>query len=365
MGFYVRKSISVGLMRFNLTGGGIGVSFGIPGLRLGFSPRGNYIHMGRNGVYYRHALGPGRQASRAAPAMPPPAPAAGESAPPAASDTIAVTAITSGDVTDMVHSDSADLLAEMQRKARAPNFARIGAIVGAVFIIAATIVASSILSAVCAIVGLASAIGGYILSVRNRTTILMYDLEDPLRERYAALVAAFDTVKTCHKLWHVTGSGKITDSKYHGGAGTAIKRNNVVIGVGAPPRIRSNLSIPWLPAGDETLYFLPDRILVYARGNVGAVGYEDLQAQLQETRMIENGSVPGDAAVIDHTWQYVNRKGGPDARFKDNKKLPVCAYPELHFTSASGLNELFTCSRRDGFSGLPDALANMRSNDRA
>lgn len=56
MGFYVRKSVSIGPFRFNLSGSGIGISFGVRGFRLGSGPRGKYVHLGRAGVYYRHAL---------------------------------------------------------------------------------------------------------------------------------------------------------------------------------------------------------------------------------------------------------------------------------------------------------------------
>ncbi len=51
MGFYIRKSISAGPFRFNLSGSGIGLSVGVKGFRLGTGPRGNYIHMGRGGLY--------------------------------------------------------------------------------------------------------------------------------------------------------------------------------------------------------------------------------------------------------------------------------------------------------------------------
>ncbi|WP_409245980.1 DUF4236 domain-containing protein [Enterobacter cloacae] len=46
MGFYVKKSIRVGPMRFNLSKSGVGASIGIKGLRIGTGPRGNYIHIG-------------------------------------------------------------------------------------------------------------------------------------------------------------------------------------------------------------------------------------------------------------------------------------------------------------------------------
>jgi hypothetical protein len=56
LAFYIRKSLSVGPLRFNLSQNGVGVSAGITGLRVGKNARGNYIHMGRGGLYYRAAL---------------------------------------------------------------------------------------------------------------------------------------------------------------------------------------------------------------------------------------------------------------------------------------------------------------------
>ena len=39
MGFYIRKSVRVGPLRFNLSSSGIGVSTRIPGNRIGMEPR--------------------------------------------------------------------------------------------------------------------------------------------------------------------------------------------------------------------------------------------------------------------------------------------------------------------------------------
>src|SRR4051812_2780117 len=56
MGFYLRKSVSVGPFRFNLSQSGVGVSAGFRGFRVGTGPRGNYLHMGRGGLYFRTTL---------------------------------------------------------------------------------------------------------------------------------------------------------------------------------------------------------------------------------------------------------------------------------------------------------------------
>lgn len=53
MAFYLRKGFNMGPVRLNLSKGGVGVSGGVTGARVGMSPRGAYVHGGRGGLYYR------------------------------------------------------------------------------------------------------------------------------------------------------------------------------------------------------------------------------------------------------------------------------------------------------------------------
>jgi len=54
---------------------------------------------------------------------------------------------------------------------------------------------------------------------------------------------------------------------------------------------------------------------------------------------MESGGLPSDAQVVGRTWQYVNKKGGPDRRFNNNPEIPIALYEEGHFGSTTGLNE--------------------------
>ena len=62
MPFYIRKSVSAGPFRFNFSKGGVGLSVGVRGLRIGTGPRGHYVHAGRGGLYYRKTLNASRSA---------------------------------------------------------------------------------------------------------------------------------------------------------------------------------------------------------------------------------------------------------------------------------------------------------------
>lgn len=64
MGLSFAKSVKFGAVRFNFSGGGIGVSVGVPGLRIGTGPRGAYIGGGMGGFRYRKSLGTNSPPSR-------------------------------------------------------------------------------------------------------------------------------------------------------------------------------------------------------------------------------------------------------------------------------------------------------------
>lgn len=53
---YLKKAFSFGPIRLNLSKSGIGLSFGITGLRIGTGPKGPYFHAGRGGLYFRKSL---------------------------------------------------------------------------------------------------------------------------------------------------------------------------------------------------------------------------------------------------------------------------------------------------------------------
>lgn len=88
------------------------------------------------------------------------------------------------------------------------------------------------------------------------------------------------------------------------------------------------------------MHFFPDRVLIYDAAGVGAVSYQTLLVTVRDRRFIEDETVPSDALIVDKTWKYVNKSGGPDRRFKNNHELPICLYQEMTFTSSTGLNEL-------------------------
>jgi len=348
MSFYLRKSIKVGPVRFNLSKSGIGVSGGVKGFRVGTGPRGNYIHMGRGGIYYRKTLSSGSRKSspnRGSQHLgsPPPLPSDGFAPPPLPQ--VEMSDIESTDVAGMAHSSSAELLQELNDKKK---IARIGPwILGGSILLLILALAASIHPILICLLGVGMAVGVYFAFRRDairKTAVLLYDFDPTLEQTFEALHASATQLASCAGCWHKAASGRVHDRKYHAGASELVDRKDTTIRATTPDFLKTNIQTVAIVVGRQILYFFPDRLLVFDEGRVGAVGYDELQISVSQTRFIED-SAPRDARVVDHTWQYVNKKGGPDRRFANNPQLPICLYDELHFSSPSGLNEIIQVSR--------------------
>src|SRR5690606_10171959 len=169
---------------------------------------------------------------------------------------------------------------------------------------------------------------------------------DPdLEEAFGLLHGWAERLAACAAAWHIEAEGRVHDRKYHAGASNLVRRKPTFIRKTQPPYLKTNIETIALGVGRQTLHFFPDRVLVYDKNGVGAVGYQQLKVHVRPSQFIEDGTVPRDAKVVSYTWRYVNKSGGPDKRFKDNRQLPVCLYDEMSFTSPTGLNEVVQVSQ--------------------
>jgi hypothetical protein len=189
-----------------------------------------------------------------------------------------------------------------------------------------------------------------------KTAVLFYNFDEDMEKAYELLHDQASTLAGCARVWHIEAAGHVRDRKYHAGASQLIRRKPTSIRQTELPYVKTNISTVAVGVGRQTLHFLPDRVLVYGSHGIGAVAYPELRLVPGRTRFIEDGPVPSDAKVVDYTWQYVNKTGGPDKRFKNNRRLPVCLYDELSLRSDSGLNELIQLSKPDVVEGFVQAV---------
>ena len=154
--------------------------------------------------------------------------------------------------------------------------------------------------------------------------------------------------------WRIQQSGAVHNTyqyKVNSGAGNLVRRATATFSLNPPPTLATNINVPTVACGRDALLFLPDRVLLRSGQRWSDLTYGDLRATATPSRFIESGHVPHDGQHVDTTWQYVNVKGGPDRRFKNNRQLPIMLYGQLRFTSSTGLNWIVDCSRVDASTG--------------
>jgi hypothetical protein len=359
MPFYIRKSLKAGPFRFNLSKSGVGVSVGIPGFRVGSGPRGNYVHTGRNGFYYRATLPSGSNTNRQnfsdtpfAPSYTPPI------------STTQVTEIKTAEVLSLQDSSFKSLLDEINRKQRRPFYYKIWGFLFIVLFVSlnAFFRIQTWFYFVAIPIAMVITVLTYLRDQVAKTTVLFYDLDGEVEKAYQRLHDTFQELQSCSRAWHIGAQGNIYgayERKIQAGATSLIKRSSIIMHTRGPSQVSTNIAVPTIPAGRYRLYFLPDEILVFDGSQFGAVPYSDISLTTSNTRFIESDSVPHDTEVIDHTWQYVNKSGGPDRRFKYNRQIPVVRYSELLFRSSKGVSIFLQLSRPNSGSEFSSALREM------
>ena len=349
MPFYLRKSVSAGPFRFNLSKSGVGFSVGVKGLRFGSGPRGNYIHAGRGGIYYRKTISKPGEKSKP------------HERPEGTASAVEMEAIDSGDVLAMTSASHAELLGRLNDQHNKTSAAVVlGWAFAALVCLAAFVFGLVVLLSLLLIFPII-AFGSW-LDQANRTEVLYYDLEDDAERSYRQLTSGFDIAATAKKIWHVSASGDVRDLttwKQNAGASSLIQRAHIQLGYGLPKVIRSNITPPRIHVGVQTLYLFPDVVLVEDKQKYGAVRYCDLTVECFSSRFIEDDSVPADADVVGYTWKHPNKSGGPDRRFANNHQIPICLYRDMIFSSESGLLEQIEFSKIDACDELQSAICNL------
>lgn len=328
MAWYIRKSFKLGsLLRLNLSKSGVGYSFGVKGARIAHGPRGNYVHVGRYGLYYRQAL----PSNKGAPvSIPSPARDLNQEMP---------EEIGTAEASTLKDLSAQSLLTEIEQKHRLISIAPIsGTVTGALCLILMVQQAPIWVLGVVFLIGAAATVAWSRFDRERKTILLHFNLDDSAKNRYESLLRSIETLSSCSMVWRVQSKEWVRDTKYNAGAGTRILRRRAGIALKAPPFFQTEISVWRLALGDQDLYLFPDRILVYQGRNVGAVSYSELSVEVVPTEFVEDSSVPPDALILRNTWRYTNRNGGPDRRFSNNAQLPVVQYGEAEISSSTGMH---------------------------
>lgn len=337
MGFYIRKAISFGPLRFNLSKSGVGVSVGVKGARVGTGPGGTYIHMGRHGVYYRQRLDGNHSQAFAHPTRPVAVGTGPEPLP---------------HVSQPTDPSSQEVLSLLNSRISQTNHAPvvlcltiIALFLGIALVLGSNLIEGALATSI-ALLGFGLTWLFHNGDKQKRTTELDYHLTDDAEGKFASVRTGVANLARSERIWLLNQNQSTSDQRRNAGATNLISRSPVRAGIGTPPWIETNVTVWSIDLGSLTLYFFPDRVLTWDGHQYGAIVYESLSISFAPARFIENESVPGDAEIVDYTWQYLNKDGSPDRRFANNRRLPIVSYGSVMIASKAELVALLYVSSR-------------------
>lgn len=347
MGWYFRRSVKMGPLRFNFSKSGIGASIGVKGARLSVGPKGTFVSLGMGGIYYRQKIVSAQLRNSE------------ERFEHHIADDANLEQLESVGIEELKDSKFDDLLSEINEKFVKPELSKIFVIV----LVLGFLVLTTVLSFTTSLFIILSCTLGLIplskIDNKRKLLELNYSLDDGADRQYKNLFGALKNVHSSNKVWRIMAQGDTNDWKRNAGAGSLVKRVPANL-ICMPPKFMDiNIEVFQLVCNGYSLCFLPDVVLIYEGKRVGAISYDNLIIEIGTTSFIESEVVPSDSKRISTTWKYVNKNGTPDRRFSNNKQLPILLYGELYLKSSSGLNLLFHTSNDSVPHGFMQAISSM------
>ena len=325
MGFYFRKSVKLGGLRFNFSKSGVGISTSTKGFRIGSGPIGNYVQIGKNGASYKKILGKSKRNTNIYNKV--------QNIERHNQDNYIHKSededIDEYNTEEICDSSSVELIEEIKN-----NYSKI------------TLKWFSLLFLFNTYIFMLSFIIFAYLDYKRKNTIIFYDIDEETEARLQQFYDAFDEITKCKRRWYILSQEYNFNAKYNSGASSLVNRKNIKIKNKVPKYIKTNVKIPCIPVGKRKLYFFPDKILIIDGKKVGALLYKNLEVIITNGNFIEKELKPWDGTVVGYTYKYVNKNGGPDRRFANNPRYPIMRYSYINFYGDNGFYECIMLSKQ-------------------
>lgn len=149
-----------------------------------------------------------------------------------------------------------------------------------------------------------------------------YDFEGGAKDEYDLTNKLLAGILESDAVWLVEGIEADDDRNL------ITARKELKIKDGLSGDLSTNVKVHSLVAGDLTLSFLPDALLINKNGSNKALDYKDLEVDLRSENFLEEEKI-ADATLIEKTYLHTNKDGGPDMRYKDNPEVNLVEYGVL------------------------------------
>lgn len=184
------------------------------------------------------------------------------------------------------------------------------------------------------------------------------DLSEEQLEGFKDISESFDSLSKADKIWEVTSEHASTERK--SSAAYNIERQQVSFSFDSFLNIKSRFNIPLLKDAFGNSYFLYPKFIIKTKAapEFSVIPLSTADIKYSSTRFIETEGVPNDSKVIDRTWMYVNKNGGPDRRYSYNPERKVVAYGDLKIPY---LGVTFMISNRENTEQFCQCFSKYRS----
>lgn len=309
MGFYFRKNMKIGkLINLSFSKSGVGISAGVKGFRIGKGPKGNYISMGKDGIYYRKYFGGKSKASNKK--------ANAKTNNKNVSESKNISDINTYNTENVVDTSSRELIETIRANMK---------------------------------------------KLFGRKTTIYYDIDEETENRLQSFYDSFSELEDCDKMWYVFSKDESMTNNYHQLDSKNLIRTEISIKYSMPKFIKTNVTVPCINAGNQQLYFLPDKMLIVEGKQVGALSYNSLNITVEHGNFKEDGQKPSDAKIIETTYKYTNKNGEQDKRYSYNPKTYILEYTYIYFTGNKGFNECIMLSKNNIGEKLKFEVEKMKS----
>lgn len=192
----------------------------------------------------------------------------------------------------------------------------------------------------------------------NTKISITFESSDASQRAYAAMVRAFDVLKTSVKIWDITADRATDQFSERSLASRTVSRHPVTFDFSSTDLIKftgramrfENIN------GDDILLYPGVAVMPRADDAFALIDIRELQVHAECRKFQEAEEVPSDTKITGHTWAKTNRDGSPDRRFKDNYQIPICIYGNITFKSQAGVTEEYMVSNADAAQAFAETV---------
>jgi len=190
-----------------------------------------------------------------------------------------------------------------------------------------------------------------------------FAISDGAKKAFLNLTAAFDRVSRSMRIWDITSVQAIDRYRTRSAASQAFDMQPINFDRTYDSLMATEFKPPrFINANGADLMLYPAFVMAGIGERVALLDIRQVEITIAPTRFIVyDRDVPSDSVVIDSTWQYVNKDGGPDRRFSNNPTIPVAQYCKIFFRG-EGLNEAWMISNAEAGITFGEAIRKYKDS---